>query len=722
MKRNTVLCSKFYLFIAVLVIIFCMLGCPRSPKGKIGLWKQLNPNPSLWVTPRYDFEVLDVQVVDSNFIVAVGSNKMFLRTSNFGNTWLPFRTLPSTMQTVHFVNRDTGYAGGNPTTYEIGRGEGIKIYRTTNGGITWENVLTPLTGPREVITEDDYICSPAVEAGINDIYFTDENNGIAVGGDLIYGGIALWTNDGGQTWSWNNAQGGELNAIDFANANLGIAVGGLWAALDIHAVRTTQGITGQPEECDGPGELLGWDDLEPNIQTGLGGTLGTLTGISFLDDTTAYVTGNMMVYNGYGIFGTMDIGESWDTIFTTEGKLGDVILFDLSYPTSDAGTVVGSDGLILYNSRSGPAPLYWQTQPCNSNVNLTCVDFISPDRGVIGGQGNSILTTKNGGESWDGPRSFTVRDLHTIKALNDDFLAVCGDRGTIAVSQDSGKTWCLQCTGTTRSILDIAYSYPTSGIAVGWHGYVVYTDDGHEWHIPDSYPLATSCTSENLHMNGVDFFTDTRAVIVGKKRMATTEDAGHTWIERSIPQSLDAYTHLRDVACLDADRAVAVGYNGIIIRTEDGGQTWTTIQRSISDHLCGVYFSDSQHGWAVGYDTGDTEDFNPFNSYEGIVMYTEDGGLTWIKQYRNQGVVLTDVHFIDQNTGIAVGGKGSSLNSSSTSYWGYILVTRDGGATWNVADLPKAENLRGIRTFSDGRVYIAGSRGFIARTDSLPQL
>ncbi len=735
-QTNTVISSILRSLLIVLVIMICIQGCPPgsgTPKGKLGLWYQLNPNPQLWVG-QGDFDVLDVQVVDDNFIVAVGTKKMFLRTTTSGNRWLPFKTLPSEgIRTVHFIDRKIGYAAGVPTQYEISTpGEYPKIWRTTDGGMTWENVL-----------ELDPKCGVGYKTRINDLYFTDENNGIAVGegaddyGDYsFHNGFALWTNDGCQTWSWNYSR--QLNAIDFASENLGIAVGGILGGVqyggdtvgicmgsDISVIRTTQGITGQPKDCGQTSDPpLGWDDLSFNIQNGLGGNYGILNGISCPDDTTAYVTGAVQPINFYGIFGTRDAGETWDTILTTKGTpLLNVDFYDLCYPTPTEGTVVGSPGFILHNS---PPPIIWKTQTSGTNVDLTCVDFISPDRGVIGGQGNTILTTRNGGESWEGPRSFTVKDLHAIEVLNNDFVAVCGDRGTIAISEDGGKTWCLQCTGSIRSLFDIAYVSPTSGITVGWHGCVFYTEDGQNWNIPESYPFSIEFSDPNHpHMNGVDFFTDTRAVAVGKNRLAITEDAGRNWTERSIPETVDAYTHLMDVACLDADHAVAVGCNGVILRTEDGGQTWNTVQKSIAKHLYGVYFPDSQYGWAVGYNNNSTSDFTPQPSQRVIIMHTQDGGLTWTEQTSGTETaqVLTDVHFIDRNTGIAVGGRDRYDEALQQHlYYKYILVTLDGGNTWKTAETPKAENLQGVRTFPDGRAYIAGSRGFIARTDTLSRL
>jgi len=695
-KTKNVARSRFYYFFVIWIIIAFLPGCPRSPKGRIGLWWQLNPNPSVAGTASGGrFDVLDVQVVDSNCIVAVGTQGMFLRTTNFGNTWLPAKTLPhSTIRAVFFLNRDTGYAAGDPH----------KIYRTTNGGITWENTL-------------EFPTNPAHEPGgtmwhFRDIYFADENNGVAVGHGPDISGIVFWTNDGAQTWSWNYA-GNELYAIDFANDNLGIAVGGTkhfsHSGAGISGIRTTDGITGEPNIREiGSPQNVGWEEIDTNIRNSLGGTKGSFTDISFVDDTTAYVAGYIESH-GYGVFGTMDAGESWFPIIT------DKLFSHLSYTNPDEGTAVGGFGLIMRNSGSSSD---WEIQPSWTDVPLTCVDFISPNRGAIGGYGNTILTTRNGGNSWQGPRSVTVQDLLGIEALGDNFVAVCGYGGTIAVSQDSGETWCPQCTGNNYPMFDIAYANPTSGIAVGLHGYVVYSDDGQSWNVPDSYPFGTGPTGEELNMNGVDFFTDTRAVAAGKNRLAVTEDGGRNWTEYSIPEN----THLLDVACLDSNHAVAVGKSGVILRTEDGGQTWITAQSPVTDHLYGVYFQDSQYGWAVGFGPGGSHDLNPALSEKGTILHTQDGGLTWTEQTSGTETALTDIHFTDQNTGIAVGGQGGSWYQSGPPIRGIILVTSDGGNNWKISDLPRHENIQGVKTLPGGRVYIAGSRGFIARTANLSNL
>ena len=75
------------------------------------------------------------------------------------------------------------------------------------------------------------------------------------------------------------------------------------------------------------------------------------------------------------------------------------------------------------------------------------------------------------------------------------------------------------------------------------------------------------------------------------------------------------YASLNSVYFSDAQRGWAVGGNGTIVVTTDGGATWSAQTSGTSDGLNSVYFSDAQRGWAVGS--------------TGTIVATTDGGATW---------------------------------------------------------------------------------------------
>lgn len=116
---------------------------------------------------------------------------------------------------------------------------------------------------------------------------------------------------------------------------------------------------------------------------------------------------------------------------------------------------------------------------------------------------------------------------------------------------------------------------------------------------------------------------------------------------------------LFSVSVVDDKNAVAVGYYGAIMQTQDGGDTWLRRESGTRRSLYSVAMPDAKHGWAVGQ--------------LGTILRTDDGGATWKEQpnvKRGQGVHLFGVHAIDANTAWVVG------------EWGTRMFTSDGGQTW----------------------------------------
>jgi len=203
---------------------------------------------------------------------------------------------------------------------------------------------------------------------------------------------------------------------------------------------------------------------------------------------------------------------------------------------------------------------------------------------------------------------------------------------------------------------------------------------------------------------------------------------------------------------------VTVGEYGVILVSEDGGESWTQAQVPASVTLTGVYFPTPQHGWAVGHD--------------GLILSSEDGGHSWTKQldghqlneqilpvaerivekFRSEvealqlaaesdenfdeyaledaefmleeaefmlegamddvdaGPVrpLLDVWFRDENEGFVAGA------------YGMLLHTNDGGTTWElVSDRirnAQAFHLNQIMAGPYGTLYIAGESGYVYRS------
>lgn len=183
-----------------------------------------------------------------------------------------------------------------------------------------------------------------------------------------------------------------------------------------------------------------------------------------------------------------------------------------------------------------------------------------------------------------------------------------------------------------------------------------------------------------------------RVLIVASVALMATQVAATT-PSQIMPRA--AQSLLLDV-CSTGTRLIAVGERGHILLSDDQGQRWRQVVTPTRALLTAVFFIDDKHGWAVGHD--------------GVVLGTADGGESWQKlraeQLREEAApALMDVWFSDAQKGFAVGA------------FGLFLTTRDGGNTWQSAadKLPNPDELHLNAMTSDvnSRLYIVGEQGRI---------
>ena len=142
----------------------------------------------------------------------------------------------------------------------------------------------------------------------------------------------------------------------------------------------------------------------------------------------------------------------------------------------------------------------------------------------------------------------------------------------------------------------------------------------------------------------------------------------------AVPRHKVGVYDLQSVALVGDEEAWAVGYDGEHTRrayhSKDGGATWDAVDLpGNGSTLTSLSFPDARHGWAVGGN--------------GLVVRTADGGASWELLKPPTKSDLEAVHFIDQRVGLA-GGKAALLDRSTDEVTGFteILCTEDGGESW----------------------------------------
>jgi photosystem II stability/assembly factor-like uncharacterized protein len=157
-----------------------------------------------------------------------------------------------------------------------------------------------------------------------------------------------------------------------------------------------------------------------------------------------------------------------------------------------------------------------------------------------------------------------------------------------------------------------------------------------------------------MGLEAVDFPNPRLGIAVGANGgMVRSADGGNSWSVILTP----TLSRLRGVDMVDERTGYAVGNHGAIIKTEDGGLTWRSVPSPVRYALLGLRF--------LSPDTG-------FISADyGIILSTRDGGNSWRKDSTVFGS-LFGIDFVDRKLGYVVGGQGG----------GILLRTQNGGDTW----------------------------------------
>lgn len=194
----------------------------------------------------------------------------------------------------------------------------------------------------------------------------------------------------------------------------------------------------------------------------------------------------------------------------------------------------------------------------------------------------------------------------------------------------------------------------------------------------------------NIDLHAIRFIDPTTGWAVGDDgTIMLSNDGGATWL----PQSSGTTQDLLGLAVRpgDATRAWVVGRAGTVLTTTDGGDTWTARNSGTTQDLRAAWFKDTSNGIAVG--SG------------GTIIGTSTGGGSWVARNSTVTADLYSIAFRDGNNGIAVGASGTAV-------W-----TSNFGSTWSLEDAgkrpPTSATLRAVSVRDDSHGWAVGDGGVI---------
>jgi photosystem II stability/assembly factor-like uncharacterized protein len=292
-------------------------------------------------------------------------------------------------------------------------------------------------------------------------------------------------------------------------------------------------------------------------------------------------------------------------------------LFSVSFPTEKDGWACGRWGTILHTVDGGQS---WIGQKSGTDYTLTSISFVDPKNGWAVGDVGTILHTKDGGATWEkqkSPVNFFLMGVHFADSRKG--WAV-GERTNILNTTDGGQTWKVQFKDQDFVLKSVSFCNDRNGWAAGEYGLIYGTENGGATWTKQAGGFGFSEETGDLvtgnvlfNVNAVDPKTAWAVGIDGY--VTKTTDGGKTWqvIEKGIPK-----IHLFRIAQGGAN--LVIGGSALLLESTDGGSTFKTAKAEP-----GITY-----GWIYGIASRDNKGFVAVGK-GGWIYVSDPKGTAWQK-------------------------------------------------------------------------------------------
>jgi photosystem II stability/assembly factor-like uncharacterized protein len=306
--------------------------------------------------------------------------------------------------------------------------------------------------------------------------------------------------------------------------------------------------------------------------------------------------------------------------------------FDVKALSADRAIVIGYRGKILETPDSGRT---WNIVHAPTDRALYNIRFADAQNGWICGQGGLILVTKDGGKTWTEQTSNTDTYLFAIYPVSATHVYAVGDKSTLDETTDGGTTWKPRKIAQGREgisadialavqdpiFYDVEFADEQNGWIVGEFGTIKHTSDGGKTWVEQQDSLLGGGIVDIFDLPtlfGVHFVNNQEGLAAGLEgHIAHTHDGGNTWAFDKIDEAIAIEDPLYAPFLFPDGRGWAVGSGGEVVNKDPGDVPWkrAKLGMRLFTWLRGVDFYDQNNGWIVGG--------------FGTILKTKDGGKTW---------------------------------------------------------------------------------------------
>ncbi len=370
------------------------------------------------------------------------------------------------------------------------------------------------------------------------------------------------------TWSTSSTA---IATVNTAGVAFGVSEG------DVQLVAAGGGATSNAENL-AVIQGRGWVDQSDAVAT-----LVNLRGVHFVDNRKGWIVGAQGT-----ILATVDAGKTWTAQLSNSTGY---TLNAVDFASSTIGVVVGTAGRALRTTNGGTS---WTTLVLDTDggKGLNDVFFQDANHGWIVGNGGLILRTTNGGAAWTRVLpGVTAADLQGVffpDATGSGTLPaepygrgwIVGDGGTILTSDDFGQSWRIVTPfATGDNLFAVSRRTTADAIAVGANNRVLVTAasaDTATWGAapsPTPFTNFTSVAWPNTAPLPASAWAGGKRTDGSVPVVLYSADGGQSWLEQELPSDAPLLGNgIEDVFFLDDRRGWAVGTAGLVLHTVTGGR------------------------------------------------------------------------------------------------------------------------------------------------------
>lgn len=490
---------------------------------------------------EYDLHNIGFINDTDGYITSYNKPGELLKTVNGGNSWVcqayP-EGLPDSefIRDLYFVDSTTGFA----FMYKWEEDGGI--YKTTDGGLSWVQVLTDADGYNGKFS------------------FVDPEHGIAYCHNDNNESRIMITSDGGNSWSVvEQAEEAGICAIalNYYNQNI-VFSGGYYGCMF--------------KSVDGG---YTWEQLNYNALNGV------------IDDAIVFDENNGILltwvpYESSSIVKTNDGFNSFETILSFPYNTSCI-----DFPHIDSGYCVAFEypDLLIYRTTNGG--IDWQKDTIHQEFPpeyLMQIDFFNVQKGAILQYGK-IRLTMDGGNTWIEKVPQENGEYQSIDYVTENKIVIAGtfeEKTALFVSNDNGETWQTDSIPSLTTPGDIRFINETDAFMLTESQVFKSTDGGYSW-----LPCVINGNAFNS-LRDISFPTQDTGYMVGWApygNVLKSTDAGNTWNPVNAPVTA-AFSH---VEFLDSETGFIFNLNDIFKTSAGGVVNISSPEFSTHENIFNVY-------------------------------------------------------------------------------------------------------------------------------------